>query len=229
MTQVSTTRLENRCNGIIGSAGPPLDENEHDEPDDERRPRASRRAGRSSRGVPPTSRPMISEPIVTASSSAPATSMRAGRRGNGRSRANQLTTAAIEASGTLMKKIHGHDHCSMMNPPISGPKQRRADEGEREVADVAAALARREDVAEDGERQRLDRTAAEALDDPGADQLVHALRESAQQRADDEQADRDLQDDRGGRRGRRACRAAACRWRRPRCRRCRPTRSSRTR
>ena len=71
--------------------------------------------------VPPISRPITSAPIVTASRSAPATSIRAGRRGNGRSSANQLTALAIAASGTLMKKIHGHDHCSMMNPPISGP------------------------------------------------------------------------------------------------------------
>ena len=121
MTQVSTTRLENRCSGIIGSLARRSTRTNTTSPTTTTAASVAT-SGSVQPWVPPTSRPMTSEPIVTASSSAPATSMRAGRRGNGRSRVNQLTTAAIEASGTLMKKIHGHDHCSMMNPPISGPK-----------------------------------------------------------------------------------------------------------
>ena len=55
----------------------------------------------------------------------------------------------------------------MMKPPTQRPEQRRADERQREVADVAAPLARREDVAEDGEGEGLDAAAADALHAPG--------------------------------------------------------------
>ena len=48
--------------------------------------------------------------------------------------------------------------------PGQRTEQRRTDEREGELADVPAAFAWRQDVAEDGERQRLDRAAAETVD-----------------------------------------------------------------
>ena len=71
--------------------------------------------------------------------------------------------------------------------------QSGSDEGEGEVADVLAAFARRENVAEDGECESLDRSAAETLDGTERDELAHRLREPAQQRPEDKQAERRLE------------------------------------
>ena len=62
--------------------------------------------------------------------------------------------------------------------------QRRADEGGdaehgAEQALVLAALLGREQVADDGQRDREDRAGAEALDAAEGDQLLHRLAESA--------------------------------------------------
>ena len=66
---------------------------------------------------------------------------------------------------------------------------RGAEHGE-EVALVLGALPRRDDVADDGQRQREQPAGAEALDGAVERQLEHRLRESAEHRADDEDRDR---------------------------------------
>ena len=60
-----------------------------------------------------------------------------------------------------------------------------------EVALVLAAVDRRDDVADDDEGEGHEPAAAEALDRPGADQLPHLLGEAGQQRADQEDDDRE--------------------------------------
>ena len=63
----------------------------------------------------------------------------------------------------------------MKNPPSSGPATLDDAEHGPEVALVAAALARRDDVADDGQGERHQATAAEALHGPERDQLGHRL------------------------------------------------------
>src|SRR5215208_6689561 len=65
-------------------------------------------------------------------------------------------------------------------------EERATDERQREVADVAAPLPRWQDVAQDGEGERLDCAASESLHRPRGDQLAHALRHAAEQRTDGE-------------------------------------------
>ena len=64
---------------------------------------------------------------------------------------------------------------------------RRAEHGQ-EVALVLGALPRRDDVADDRQRQREQAAGAEALDRAERGELVHRVGEAAQQRADDEDA-----------------------------------------
>ena len=76
--------------------------------------------------------------------------------------------------------------------------QQRADHGRHaedgaEESLVAAALAGREDVADDRQRQHDQPAAAQALQGAERDQLGHVLADSAQHRADQEQHDRRLQ------------------------------------
>ena len=59
---------------------------------------------------------------------------------------------------------------------------------------VSTAFGRREQVADDRERDREQRTGAEALDASGGDQLPHLLRESGEQRAEHEHADPEQED-----------------------------------
>ena len=74
-------------------------------------------------------------------------------------------------------------------------EHRAADRGHREhradIALVAAALARRDDVGDDGLRQRHQAAAAEALQRAAEHQGGHRRRQRAGDRAGDEQADRD--------------------------------------
>ena len=74
------------------------------------------------------------------------------------------------------------------------PDDRRDAEDAAEVALVLAALARRDDVADDGERRHHQAAGAEALQRAERDQLAHVLREAAEHRADEEDHDRRLQD-----------------------------------
>ena len=62
-----------------------------------------------------------------------------------------------------------------------------------EQALVLAAFGRREQVADDGERDREERAGAEALDAAEQDQLPHGLAQAGQRRADEEQGDADHQ------------------------------------
>ena len=62
-------------------------------------------------------------------------------------------------------------------------------ENRPEVALVAAALAGRDDIADDGERQRHEATGAEPLNCPGTDELPHLRRQAGQSRADEEHDD----------------------------------------
>ncbi len=62
-----------------------------------------------------------------------------------------------------------------------------------EIALIAPPLARRDDVADDGERHDHEAAAAEPLERAERDQLGHALGEPAQRRADQEDDERCLQ------------------------------------
>jgi hypothetical protein len=69
----------------------------------------------------------------------------------------------------------------------------RDSEHRSEQALVAAAVARCDEVANDGHRHHDQAPAAEALHGAEGDQLRHALRHSAESRADEEDHERDLQ------------------------------------
>jgi hypothetical protein len=60
---------------------------------------------------------------------------------------------------------------------------------------VAAALAGRDDVANDRDRDHEEHAATEPLDRPEDDQLEHALADPAQRGADEEDHDRRLEHD----------------------------------
>ena len=70
---------------------------------------------------------------------------------------------------------------------------RRDAEDGAEDALVAAAVARRDDVADDGDRRRDQAARAEPLHRAERDQLGHVLRDPAEHRADQEDDDRDLE------------------------------------
>ena len=76
--------------------------------------------------------------------------------------------------------------------------ERADDEGDAEdgaeQALVLAALGRREQVADDGERDREERTGADALDAAEQDELRHVLAQAGQRGADQEDADADHED-----------------------------------
>ena len=74
-------------------------------------------------------------------------------------------------------------------------EHRRDSEHAAEEALIAAALARRHDVADDGDRGDDKSAAAETLHDAEGDQLRQVLRYAAQRRADEEDDDRRLQHD----------------------------------
>ena len=71
---------------------------------------------------------------------------------------------------------------------------RREREDPSEQPLVPATLARAEEVADDCERDREDRAGAEALDATEQDELPHLLRQAAEQRSDEEEADADHHD-----------------------------------
>ena len=63
----------------------------------------------------------------------------------------------------------------MKKPPSTGTEHARRAEDRAEVAAVAAALARRDDVAHGGQRQGEQAAAAEPLDGAEGDQLADVL------------------------------------------------------
>ena len=80
------------------------------------------------------------------------------------------------------------------------PAEERADHGRdaedgTEEAHVPAALARADDVADDGHRRHHEPAPAEPLEAAERDQLGHVLAEPAQHRADEEEHDRRLEHD----------------------------------
>ena len=79
----------------------------------------------------------------------------------------------------------------MMRPPASGP--RTADNAQTLASQpwIFAALMRRVKVADDGHGGRLDRARADALRQPEDDQRRHRPRESAKNRAEQEDRDPD--------------------------------------
>ena len=77
---------------------------------------------------------------------------------------------------------------------MAGPIEHRQAEDGAEEALVLAPLRRREDVADDRQRDREQRAGAEALDAAGTDELPHLLRQAGQQRADQEDADAEQED-----------------------------------
>ena len=80
-------------------------------------------------------------------------------------------------------------------PAEQRPDHRRDAEDGAEVALVPAALARRDDVADDGDRHHDQAAGTEPLERAEADQLGHVLAEPAQHRAGQEDHDRRLQHD----------------------------------
>src|SRR5581483_5116046 len=78
-------------------------------------------------------------------------------------------------------------------PAEQRPDHGRDAEHRAEQALVAAALPRRDDVADDGDRRRQQAARAEALQRAERDQLRHVLRDPAERGADQEDDDRDLQ------------------------------------
>ncbi len=75
------------------------------------------------------------------------------------------------------------------------PDDGRDREHAAEVALIAAALARRDDVADDGDRGHDQPAGAEPLQRPERDQLGHAPADPAQRGAGEEEHDRELEDD----------------------------------
>ena len=73
------------------------------------------------------------------------------------------------------------------------PDDRRHAEDAPEEALVAAAISRRDDVADDGERHDHQSAGAEALERTERDQLAHVLRQPAERRPGEEDHDRRLQ------------------------------------
>ena len=146
--------------------------------------------------TPATSRPMPSVGAPAVVRAGPGgveqeradTGRRSGRRRGSRScgrgvraaclSATEVMTRATRPIGTLMKKIHCQPGPSAKKPPSTGPSTRGRAEDGAEVALVAAALARRDDVADHRERQRHQAAAAEALDGAEGDQLLDVLARS---------------------------------------------------
>ena len=75
------------------------------------------------------------------------------------------------------------------------PDHRGDAEHRAEHALVLAAVARRDDVADDGDRRHQQAARAEALEAAERDQLGHVLRDAAERGADEEGHDRDLEHD----------------------------------
>ena len=80
-------------------------------------------------------------------------------------------------------------------PTEQRPDHCRDAEDGAEEALVATAVARRDDVADDGDRDHEEAAAAQSLDRPKDDQLGHVLADPAQRRAGEEDHDRRLQDE----------------------------------
>ena len=72
---------------------------------------------------------------------------------------------------------------------MAGSDQESDAEDGTEEALVLAALGRREEIADDGQRDREERACAESLDAAEGDQLPHRLAEPGQYRAEQEEAD----------------------------------------
>ena len=90
-----------------------------------------------------------------------------------------------------------------------GPDDERDPEHGAEQALVLAALGRREQVADDRERDREERAGADALDAPEQDELAHVLAQAGQRRTDEEQRRCRSSGAACGRRCRTACRRTA--------------------
>ena len=90
-------------------------------------------------------------------------------------------------TGTLMKKIQGHERSCVSAPPTIRPIARAADRDRRPDAErlraLRALLERRRD---DRERGRRDERGAETLERAAADQHPRGLREAVEQRRDRE-------------------------------------------
>ena len=85
------------------------------------------------------------------------------------------TTKATTATGSPMKKVPRQPSGeSTTTPPISGPLTVASANDGADVAGVAAALARRDHRGDHDLDQRGQAADAEALDDAGADQHLHA-------------------------------------------------------
>ena len=120
--------------------------------------------------------------------------MRASRRCSGTRRATAITASATIPIG----------HVDVEDPAPRGVvDQEAADQRPGDAADpedraedalIAAAVARRDDVADDRLREDDEPAAAEALQRAEGDELAHALRLAAQRRPDEEDDDRGLED-----------------------------------
>ena len=84
-------------------------------------------------------------------------------------------TSEIRPIGTLTKKIQCQPTVSVISPPIAGPIRNETPEDGPEQAEVLAPLGGRVQVGDDGQRDREDRPAAEALDARGTGSAAHRL------------------------------------------------------
>ena len=75
----------------------------------------------------------------------------------------QHTNSEIRPSGTLRKKIHGQPNVSVIEATDERPEDRRQPEHRAEQRAVLGSLLGRVEVRDDGEGDREDRAAAEAL------------------------------------------------------------------
>ena len=115
-----------------------------------------------------------------------------GRRMAGRRR--QMITSEIEAERHVDEEDPVPADGVGDDPADGGAKERRQAEDRPEQPQVLAALGRRVEVRHDGQGDREDRAATQALDPAEQDQLPHLLAETAQDGADQEQADREDDD-----------------------------------
>ena len=106
----------------------------------------------------------------------------------------EVTTSATMPIGRLMRKIHSQPRWSVNRPPSSGPATEETPKTAPKQALVAAALPRRDDVADDGERERHQAAAAEALDGADRRSSRRCSGEGTDTGADQEDHDRGLED-----------------------------------
>ena len=104
-----------------------------------------------------------------------------------------MIASATAPTGRFTKKTQCQLIWSVRKPPEGRPDDRRQPEHAAEEPLVLAALGGREQVADDGQRDREYGTGAEALEAAEEDELEHVGRQPGQERAEQEEPDADEQ------------------------------------